>query len=369
MAMRRLIGLLGVGLTIMVPLIPSAFAADGDTAEAAPIEAMAVDSPTQDASREHILQEIEATRQTDPELAEVMEEQLKLLEESGRATLSTSDTGTTATTSNPFGQWGQGEAATANSLGAPGLLGPPIEIGPQGQPIGQPGEQEGLNDQQRGLFEQVQADPRMQQVREQFEGGQLSEQQAREKVFEVLRDHGIEPNNGREWEQEGMRGEGMTQEGVRGELGERGEGFERAFERMDPNAREQMERLFGEHEASGAREQEQHETFREMMEREFGTFERTMDSPELQRESETQERMYETPTREMDTMMRETETLERSYETPTYEAPTREYEAPTYDAPTREYEAPTYDAPTREYEAPTPEYDRPQYEYQGAPSP
>ena len=302
-----------------------------------------------------------------------MEEQLKLLESSeanppnldagtttpvsGSNASSTSTTTpattTTIRTVTSGALQGQGETTggtLSSSLGGTGPVGAPIEMGSQGQPIGPPGEQGGFTEQQRALFEQVQADPRMQQLREQFEGGQLSEQQAREKVFEVLRDHGMEPNNGQEWDHEGMRGEGMAQEGVRGELGERGEGFERAFERMDSNAREQMERLFGEHETTGAREQEQHETFREMMEREFGTSERTMDSSELQRETDTQERMYEAPTSE---------------------APTRESETPTreMETTTREYEAPTYEAPTKEYDAPTSEYDRPQYEYQGTPSP
>jgi len=93
---------------------------------------------------------------------------------------------------------------------------------------------------------------------------------------------------------------------------ERGGGFERALEQMSPEAREQMERHFGQE--------------REMPGQGQGT------------ERETAVREYESPTREHETM-------------------TREYEAPTHEA----------EMPSREYQASTPEYQAPERTYYEAP--
>jgi len=135
-------------------------------------------------------------------------------------------------------------------------------------------------------FQEVHNDPRMQELRDQFESGQMNEGQARDRMFEILRDHGIEPADGREWEQGGHQ-----------------EGFERAYEQMSPEAREQMERMFeGEHPA---------------MERELGTFERMYESPE--RLYESPERMYESTEHEYEAPTREFETMQREYEAPTME--------------------------------------------------
>ena len=42
------------------------------------------------------------------------------------------------------------------------------------------------------LHDQVLADPRIQEVRRQFELGELPEEEAREQLFAILKDHGIE---------------------------------------------------------------------------------------------------------------------------------------------------------------------------------
>lgn len=42
------------------------------------------------------------------------------------------------------------------------------------------------------LHDQILADPRIQEVRRQFELGELLEEEAREQLFEILKDHGIE---------------------------------------------------------------------------------------------------------------------------------------------------------------------------------
>jgi hypothetical protein len=278
MGMRWMMGVLGMGLGLFLA-IPSGWAADEGTAETA-------QAGGTDASREQILQTIEATRQTDPELAAEMENQLKLLE-SGDVDLHAPGTDKEFALGAPPNVTGD--------LPSPGtdqsntrLIGPPVEDGAQDP-----------------LYNQVQSDPRMEEVRRQFESGGLSEDQAREQVFEILRDYGIEPDNGREW----------------GHGDERLDGFERAWEQMSPEAREQMERLFG-HEA------EQSEMDREMFERELG-------SPERYFEGYEREGDYEMVKREFDAVQRDYEAAERSYEDLQ-----REYEAPEPEYEYREYEGP-----------------------------
>ena len=318
MGMRVLMGA-AVGMGLLFTMAP-VWAADGNTAEAA-------QAGLSDTTREHILQTIEATRQTDPELAAEMEKQLKLLE-SGQLDVHDLDATTheglalgapPAPGTTTAGAGASTGGRLADTLPNGGSVGPPVDVGgPVGGGLIGPPVDGGTSHGQDPRFEQVQSDPRMQQVREQFESGQLSEDQAREKVFEVLRDHGIEPNNGREWEHGN----------------ERGEGFEHALERMDPAAREQLERAYGGHETEAP------EKYREIFEREYRSAEPTG----------------------------EHESLERAFEGPQIEhaseAATREYEAPTHD-----YQAPerTYEAPEREYQAPQPESQP--HEYQGSPQP
>lgn len=297
-AMHRM-GRIGVSLGLLLGFASPAWAAD-DAAEAA--------SATTDASREQILQTIETTRQTDPALAEEMERQLGLMD-SGDLKLSL-----------PEGESDRTTLGGPEALGAPGLIGPP-----------------GEDDQSGGdpRFQAVQSDPRMQAVREQFEAGNLTEGQAREQVFEVLRDYGIEPAGGREWEhgQGSQDGEGKTQEG-----------FERAWEHMSPEAHEQMERLY---EQGGERSEGERQTFERM----FESIERQYESPE--HEATTGTREYEAPTHEVGSTTREVESVTREYEATTrdYETPARESQTTTheYEAPTREYQMPE---PPREYEAP-----------------
>lgn len=237
-------------LLLLVMGIPSASAADTEAASA--------DATLDGAGREHILQTIEATRASDPELAAEMERQFELME-TGEAPRETSGD------------------ILGDRLGAPELIGPPVDTS--------------------GNFEEVQADPRMQDIHQQFEGGQLSEDQAREKMFDVLRDHGIEPNDGHEWEHQG----------------EHGEGLERAFEHMSTEGREHME----------------------SMERETGPMERmvereSMESMERMVEHESMEHEVESPEREFEAPMRESEAPVRESNAP---MPEHDTEAPEHMMP------------------------------------
>ena len=329
MGMRVTSGILGLSMGVLLA-IPSVCAADADpTAEAA-------QAPTSDATHDQILQAIETTRQTDPELAVEMENQLKLLDAGEFAPQApTTDTGLAlgAPQAGPQAVTGR---RLADTLPNGGLVGPPVDAGGpvSGGLIGPPTEG-GTPHGQDPRFDQVQADPRMQQVREQFEAGNLSEDQAREKIVEVLKDHGIEPNNGHEWDHEGVAGEGTLREGLGHEF-ERG-GFERALEHMAPEAREQMERLSGEHATEGP------ERYRETFERE------SLAGAGSQRETESLERTFEGPQ------------LEHSSETPT-----REYESSTHEYQASDH---TYEAPEHDYQAPPREQEYQYHDYQGQPQP
>ena len=301
--MRLAVGLVGLVISTFLAL-PPVHAADEDaTAEAAQVE-----SPdTHDVTREQILQEIDATRETDPELAAEMERQFQQWE-SGELDL-------TAERQVAF------EGSTANAgQGTPELIGPPVDGGTTGtMPSYMTPE---LRDQ---LF----------QVYDGVANGQVSEQEARAKAEEIMREHGIDSR------EMGRGYEGTEQE--------HREAFERAMEQMSPEAREQMEKFF---------------EGREVEYREMG---QGVEGHEMERgEFETMQREYElaapeAPQREFEGATRE------------YEAATREYEAATheYEAPTREFEALTheYEAPTREFEAAVREYEAPQHEYEGTPQP
>jgi len=117
-------GMMGMAVMILgfVLMVPSlVWAADGDAAA----------SPTEltDATRAEILQTIEATRETDPELAAVMEEQLRQVE-SGEVPLHElvgpeTDRGLALGAPDVAGRGGL-------PADAPGLIGPPIAGGTAG---------------------------------------------------------------------------------------------------------------------------------------------------------------------------------------------------------------------------------------------
>ena len=309
MGMRLMMGVFGMGLLFTMSSVPSAWAADGDaTAEAASVEPVAVDAPaiegvdTTDTAREHILQEIEAVRQTDPELAAEMEEQLKLLD-SGQLDL-TGGTNVAFTAQASEGTTGllpgstglQNSAGPQNATGRPGaeLIGPPTEGTGGGMPEYMTPE---LRDQLFNVFDGVGR-------------GELTEDQARGQAEAILREHGIDPR------EMGQGHEGFERDQGNGEQrGGSSEGMERAFEQMSPEGREQMERFF---------------------------------------ESEGSSREFEGQTHEQ--MEREFETLQREYELAAPESPAREFESSQ-----REYEAPQgYEAPEREYQMPEQQqYERP----------
>ena len=273
MGMRWMSGV-GLGLGLFLAF-PSAWAADESTAEAAQVP-MSADHPTS----EQILQAIETTRQTDPELAAEMENQLKLFE-SGELDLN-AELGVQGGTTQGSDPTAEVSGGIRNAgLGA-GLVGPPVEDGQNATPSYMTPELQG---QLGSVFDRVAT-------------GELTEQEARAQAEAILQEHGIDPREMGPGHEGTFEHEGEWQ-------GDRGEGFERAYmEQMSPEAREQMEQFFSEHEAG-----EQPTMDRETFEREFGTF--------------------EAPTHE-------------------YEAVTHEYEAPMHE----------YEAPTHEYEMPPmPEYD------------
>ncbi len=297
------------GIALMfLSIVPSVFAADGDAAPAAGV--------LDDAGRQQILQTIEATRATDPELAAEMEQQLQLLE-SGQF-----DPRAIESEHGRPGGAVPGEAlagALPSSLPRGGYVGPPVDggsgIGPRGN--------ESLPPEVRSQLEQL--------FREQGTGDPAKDGHVREQAEKILREHGIDPREvgpghegweGRGWQDANgdnlddrtgsvgdARGRGLDRD-----LLDRGAGIERSWEQMSPEAREQLERFYGDHEGT-APEAREYEAYRELFEREAGT------------------------------LPQEHETLERAFEAPT--APVHEYEAPAYEGTPHEptYEAPQYEAP------------------------
>lgn len=349
---------------VTVVAAPSAWAAPEDAAA----EAAQVQAPeAEDMALDHLRQAVAA--ETDPELRRVMEEQLQLVE-SGQLELGGRELALGAPAGDTTGTSGSPREGPipgglpmpgGGQLGAPDLIGPPVEDQGTLPEYMTPA----LREQLFNVYDQVSS-------------GVLSEQEARTQAETILREHGIDPRE----MGPGHEGEG-AHEGFGG-LREEGDGLDRAWEQMSPEAREQLERLHG-----GEDDEHAPEVFRELFEREGLTYEsaaREFDAPmrefEAQmREFEASDREYEAaghemeaPTREFEAPMREFEAMTREYEAPTHEyeaptheveAPVREYEAPTYEAPTREYEAPEApEAPEREYEAPTHEYEAPAHEYE-----
>jgi len=208
-------------LTFLV--MPAARAADADAAEAVDLSAVRA--------------AIEA--ESDPELRAIMTEELNALESRG-------------------GEMRLTEGERPGGLGAPELIGPPVEGGTKGGQYLPPAARAELEQ----IFSQGTGDP--------SKDGHLREQA--EKVFEK---YGIEhPEIGsfggkegemtspreafERWQssEEGQRTDSATMEHYRemseqyqAEFEQRGEGFERAMtEHMAPEAREQMERFMSEHE-------------------------------------------------------------------------------------------------------------------------
>lgn len=372
---RWIVGVLGFGVSLLL-VASTSWAADGDVAA----EAATTETAFDQAGHEEILATIEETRKADPELAREMEQQLKLLE-SGELNLQDLET---AERSLAMGapptptETTAGGGLTGGFRGAE-LLGPPVDTGIGGGAGGGRLPPEARKELEE-LFKQGTGDPNSEKDRE-----------LREKAGEILEKYGVDPREmgtGREGH-DGTSREGMNspreafEQWERSEQGrstdpamveqyreqaeqyqaefERGGGFEHALEQMAPEAREQMERHFGEGEHPG----------REAGERGFEAIERGgQETSGREHEATTREydapaREYEVSTREMEAPSREVEATTREYEAPTreYEAATREYEAPTHEVETavREYEAPTveYQAPERTYEAPQP--------YEGSP--
>jgi len=253
MGMRVMLGVFGMGLALTMSSVPSAWAADGDaTAEAAFVEPVAVDTPAiehadaMDTTREQILQEIESVRETDPELAAEMENQLQLLDSGELDLTGARDAALTAPTSE--GATSLPGSATGQSGG--GVGGMPSAMTPE------------LREQLFDVFDSVGR-------------GELTEDQARGQMETIMREHGIDSR------EMGQGYEGTEQE--------HREAFERAMEQMSPEAREQMEREF--------------ETFQreyelaapESPEREFEASVHEYEAPEAPEGYEAPEHEYEMP--------------------------------------------------------------------------
>ncbi len=327
MGMRWSVGV--VGMVLMVCWAgPSGWAADESTVDAV------VDGEADDLNREQILQTIEATRQTDPELAAEMERQFESMD-AGHAPLTAAElqglpTSAEATTGRGADAAGALSGSGRNLQGAPQVSRGDASQGGTTLETAQAGGGRMGGAPQDPRFNEVQADPRMQELHRQVEGGQLSDTQARERVFDILRDHGIQPDNGREWESHGGGGPGN----------------ERAWEHMAPEAREQMERLFG-HEG-GLREGDGRS------ETDHATSERYREGfgHEMERSSGSSDRSHEAAMREPEGVARE------------YEAASREYAAPEHETSTAER---SYEMPMREYEAPTQEREGSERTYESMP--
>ena len=325
MGMRSRVWLV-VGLSVgLLGMSPSAWAADGDTSEAA-------EAPVSKEFTDHLRAAIDT--ETDPEMKQVMREQLGQLE-SGKLSLNEMrDTGPreanqtaglrAPATSDVLGgrtsTGGLQGRTLGDSVAGGGLVGPPVETGGTGRA----GEQlpSDVREQLHKVFDDV------------AKGGR-SEGQARVEAEKILKEHGIEPQSER------------SGEGSRGELEHAGErrgpeALERAssqgLEHMAPEAREHLERNTSSRETTRETTRDQERMTRETSE---------------QREAHTQERStHEVSQRE-------------ARESPQREAPQREameHEAPQREAMQREApeqrEVPTQERPT--YEAPQHEYQQPE---------
>lgn len=304
MDMRWTVVVVGLGTAMMMSL-PSAQAADADAAEVPAAEAMS------EASHAQILQEIEATRATDPELAAEMERQLSLFE---AGDLSTHELELGAPTGATGGL--DGGATLAEALPRQGYLGPPVDDG--APPVtGGSGDYlpPAAREELETLFSQGTGDPNSE-----------TDRALREEAEKIMEKYGIEHD--------------FAQEGF--EHDERG--FEHALEQMPAEAHEQMERFF-----------EQEGPYREMDH--VGEHEQGMS----ERDVETMMKEYDAP----ETSGHEVEMPTHEYEMP--EMPTHEYEAPTYEAPQHEYEAPLTEQPEHEYQMP--DSQPPEQQYQDAQPP
>lgn len=332
MAMQRLVLILaGAGASLCM-WSSAAWAADGGVAEAA-------QAGMPDATREQILQTIDATRHSDPELAVEMEHQLELMEAGDRWLGAGEQGGPAGVPDSPS------DAAPGAGGIEPIFVGPPVDGGGDGGPSYMTPE---LRDELTQVFDGVAR-------------GDLSGEQARAQAEAILREHGVDPREvgpGHDAEHEGSDGDRWRDgfgDDLRGDNSfkddswggarslEGGEaGFERAFEQMSPEAREQMERLF-EHEG------ERHGMDRELFEHELGAEQRQVEGTEheadrqvSERETEAVERTAEVPERQDETPERASEAPERSAETPEREdasqAPEREDQMPEH-----QYEMPEHE--------------------------
>lgn len=279
------LAVLAGALLLATPLV---LAADGNPGVIA-------DSTLADTTREQILLTIEETRQTDPELAGVMAEQLREL-----------DSGNLQLRELVGSEREVAAGASPSSTEVPG------------------GGSEYLPTEVRTQLEKL--------FQEKGTGDPSKDESVRQEAERILKEHGIDPRemgHGREWDQQGEGNwrdtnndnldddSGSVLDGI-GRGGYEGTG-DRAMEQMSPEAREQMERF---HEFEATSREYSHEA-PEAGAREFET-------PTSERESETPAREYEAPSQESETPTRESE------------APTHEFEGPMheYEAPMGEYQAP-----------------------------
>jgi hypothetical protein len=229
------------------------------------------EGPLSEASREQILSEIEATRQTDPALAAEMEEQLRQLD-AGELELHSMNADGGVAPDAP-------SLETSGGLPTDGLLlGPPVDAGTGPTADSLPPE---VRAQLEKLFD------------EQGTGDPAKDGAVREEAERILREAGIDPR------EVGPGHEGWDHEGWDRE------GAEHSWEQMSPEAREQMERFMSEHELEGPM-------------REYEGMTHEYEAPSAEFEAPTHE--YEAPTYEAPT---------HEYEAPMYEAPT--YEGPMYE--------------------------------------
>ena len=155
---------------------------------------------------DQITQHIDVIRQADPALAQDMEHQLQVVES---------------------GVSSQRRSKDQNGSEAPSSLGKTMGGSADETTLRKHAEEEVLEDPR---FQQAFSDPRLRELRQQAQFGELSEEQVRKRVMEILHDHGIEPEHQQDLARSGD-----------GKL----EGLSRKFELGErlPEASEQIERL------------------------------------------------------------------------------------------------------------------------------
>lgn len=256
--------------------------------------------------------------ESDPALRQAMEQELERLEASGNVREFVESAG--------LERGGMTDSASGEGrggLGAPELIGPPIDVGTGGG-----SEQGGSGQSGQEVWDRfsTEGQQQMNEIWRGVEGGTVSREQGEQQARELfMRETGMDPERAFGMERGGESGgemgrEGMTDSDRGGMMSERGS------ERMSSEAREQMERHFEQAERESG-EGSMRETFEREMGDQMREFEASREQDhEMEYERDASERGSEMPEREMEMPEREMESPEREMDAP--ESPERESESP-----------------------------------------